>query len=315
MDYTPLIYGAVTAFLITLFLIPILIRKLPKAGLVGKDVNKATQPSIPEMGGIAIVAGLVLGVLIAIATFQEIAPLAFTALITILMVALIGMFDDVVGISHRSKVILPLIAAIPLVLLTIQFPYITLPFIGQIYLAIAYPLLLVPIAVTAVSNLTNMLAGFNGLEAGMGIVACATLGVAGLMEGSIVSAILMFTLTAALTGFIIFNRYPARIFIGDIGTLVIGATIACAIIIGKYEFVGVVVMLPYLTDFVIKVKNGFPREIDFLSLKEGKITTSKVVGLPSLILKLTKGLKEQTLVMILINIEMICCAIAIAMLL
>ena len=102
-----------------------------------------------------------------------------------------------------------------------------------------------------------------------------------------------------------FNKYPAKILPGDVGTLSIGACIASALIIGNFETAGVVVMIPYFLDFVIKIKNGFPKELDFIKIKEGKLYSKKVVGLPSLIMSLTKCISETRLVMYLVSIQFV----------
>jgi UDP-N-acetylglucosamine--dolichyl-phosphate N-acetylglucosaminephosphotransferase len=227
------------------------------------------------------------------------------ALTTILIITIIGIFDDLVTVRHSVKALLPIFASLPLVAVAAGYPYITLPFIGQLYLPILYPLVLIPLAVTAISNLTNMLAGFNGLEAGMGVIACTSLGVVALSKGSLDAAVLLLSMAGALFAFIWFNKYPARIFIGDVGTLSIGACIVSALIIGNFEMAGIVVMIPYFIDFALKAKNKFPREIDFTKLDHGKLTSSKTVGLPSLIMRFHKGISETRLVMALVLLQAI----------
>ena len=51
-----------------------------------------------------------------------------------------------------------------------------------------------------------------------------------------------------------YNWYPAKILVGDVGTLTIGAIIASAVIIGNYEAAGVILMIPYMVDFLIKAR-------------------------------------------------------------
>ncbi len=318
---------AALSFAVTFFSVPVLIRKFSDVGLTGKDVHKSGKPEVPEMGGLAVVAGLVAGVLAAVAflTLSKHGIVSagvlssgglmelFAALATILIIALIGMFDDLVRIRHSIKAVLPLFASLPLVAVAAGHPYLTLPFIGEVYLPIIYPLILIPLAVAVVSNLTNMLAGFNGLEAGLGIVGCTSLGMVALFKGSADAAVLLLCMSGALLAFLWFNKYPARIFIGDVGTLSIGACIASAVIIGNFEMAGVVVMIPFFIDFALKAKNGFPREIDFTKLEKGKLVASKTVGLPSFIMRATKGITETRLVMCIVGLEVFCGAAAIVL--
>jgi UDP-N-acetylglucosamine--dolichyl-phosphate N-acetylglucosaminephosphotransferase len=316
---------SLVAFVVTFFFFtPVLIRKFSDAGLVGTDMHKPGKPKIPEMGGIAVLGGFVFALMIAIGlttlfnsklfsnpAFVGISNLTeiLAALTTILIIGLIGIFDDLVRIRQIVKASLPVFASLPLVSVAAGHPYITLPLLGQLYLPIIYPLILIPLAITSVSNLTNMLAGFNGLEAGLGVVACTSLGAFALFNNRMDAAILLFPLVGALLAFLWYNKTPAKIMPGDSGTLVIGACIASALIIGNFEMVGIIIMIPYFVDFVIKAKNRFPREIDFTTLKSGKLY-SKPVGLPSTIMSLKNGISENKLVMSIISFEVLCGAIA-----
>jgi UDP-N-acetylglucosamine--dolichyl-phosphate N-acetylglucosaminephosphotransferase len=318
--------ASAASFLVTFFSVPVLIRKFSDAGITGKDVHKPKKPEIPEMGGLAVVAGLTFAVILATALMTlsrnrmipEMGSVGandlteiFAALLTILIVSIIGMFDDLVRIRHSVKAILPIFASFPLIAIAAGQPYMTIPFIGQLYLPVIYPLILIPLAVTAVSNLTNMLAGFNGLEAGMGAIGCFSLGVIALAKGSMDAALLLFPMAFALLAFLLFNRYPAKIFIGDVGALSIGACIASSVIIGNFEAAGIVVMAPYLADLAFKIRNGFPREIDHTKLVGGKLVSDKAVGLPSLIMRITKGITETRLVLVLVLLETLCAAVAV----
>ena len=167
-----MILAFIVSFIVTFLCVPVLIRKFKEAGITGKDVNKAGKPDVPEMGGMAIIAGFAAGAFFAIAvttlmhshligesSFIEFSNLAelFAAISTILIVTIIGIFDDLVSIRHSVKALLPLLTALPLVAVAAGHPYITIPFLGQLYLPIIYPLILIPLAVAVVSNLTNML--------------------------------------------------------------------------------------------------------------------------------------------------------------
>jgi len=318
--------ASLAAFSVSFLSVPVLIRKFRQAKMTGKDVHKPGKPDIPEMGGLAVVAGVVLGILSAIAVTTLVTsnyvsapgvPILssltemFAALVTILLIAIIGLFDDLVSVRHSVKAVLPAIASLPLVAIAAGDPYLTLPFIGHAYLPVLFPLILIPLAVTTVSNLTNMFAGFNGLEAGMGLIGCLSLGVIAFEKGSMDAAVLLFSAASALAAFVWFNKYPARIFIGDVGTLTIGACIVSAVIIGNFEMAGVVVMAPYLLDFVLKAKTGFPREIEFTKLQGHKLVASRTVGLPSLLMRATKGITEVRLVQTIVLIELVFGAAAI----
>lgn len=300
--------SCLASFICTPWIIP----KLERAGFVGRDMNKADRRNIPNVGGFAIVFGLSTGVLLAVGlhTFSGTfsghfsPPLILAAFSTILLMSLIGVFDDLFSIHQLIKTVLPLIAALPLVAVNAGTTSMDIPLIGTIDFGVLYALVLIPIGITGASNVTNMLAGFNGLEAGMGSVACLSLGIIALLTGKTESAILLFSMLGALLAFLYYNRYPAKVFMGDGGTLVIGAVLASAVIIGNYEMAGVIVILPYTLDFFIKAANGFPSRNWWGEYVKGKlICRGKPVGLCQAIMKITGGITEKGLVLALISLE------------
>ncbi|OIO20656.1 hypothetical protein COV61_01590 [Candidatus Micrarchaeota archaeon CG11_big_fil_rev_8_21_14_0_20_47_5] len=302
------------SFVITLVCTPKLIRKFRSAGIVGKDVNKSAKPEIPEMGGTMVVMGLVGGVLSAVFLntffdfhFNLIFLLA--ALATILATALIGIFDDLFDMRQSVKAFLPLAAAIPLIAVKAAgSTSLFLPFFGDVELGVFYIVALIPIGVAVSSNLTNMLAGFNGMEAGMGIVIFAAVSAISLALGRVEPAILSLAMLGALLAFIPFNWNPAKIFMGDIGTLTIGSVLACAVITGNFESAGAILVIPYVIDFFIKALNRFPSSGWWGEERGGKLYSpdGKVRGFAQLVMKLSGGISEKKLVLVFIGMEALC---------
>ena len=301
-----------TSFASVLVMLPLLHR----AGVVGPDVHKPDKPKIPEMGGLAIVAGFGAGILVAIAmkTFwPDSFSIDLTALLavlcTVLLTTLIGIADDLFGVRQWLKALLPIIASLPLVSIRAGVSTMRIPLIGQVDFGPFYALVLVPLGITGAANAVNMLAGFNGLEVGMGLVAMGALAVIAGDLHAVTSLVLLLAGIGALLGVIYFNWYPARVFVGDVGTLSIGAIIASAVIVGNFEWAGVVVIIPYALDFLLKAAHGFPSQGWWGELREdGKLHCpgDDPVGLGQLIMKLTGGIHERTLVLTLIGIEALC---------
>ena len=314
-----LIYGAVLAgsFVVSILSLDVLIPKLIQAGITGKDENKPDAPEIPEMGGLAILAGFSAGSLFAIAlyvispTFNLIYLLA--AVITIQIIGFIGLADDLLSLPQWLKAILPLFAAVPLIAVRAGTTAINIPFIGLVDFGMVYILVLVPIAIAVCSNLTNMLAGFNGLEAGMGIVMFATLSALAISSQSYAMLLISLPMLGALLGFLVFNRYPAKVFPGDVGTLTIGVALATAVIIGRYESAGAILMIPYVLDFFVKAANRFPHTHQ--ELKDGKMhpKDGRVRGLVHVVMKGFKGITEPDLVLFFVGMEILFAAIAIGL--
>jgi len=230
-------------------------------------------------------------------------------LCTVLLTTLIGIADDLIGMRKWLKALLPLIAALPLSAVRAGVSSMRLPFIGNVDFGPFYALVLVPLGVTGAANAVNMLAGFNGLETGMGLVAMGSLAIIAANLGATTSLVLLLAGIGALLGIIYFNWYPARVFVGDVGTLSIGAIIASAVIVGNFEWAGVVVIVPYALDFLLKAAHGFPSRGWWGELGEdGRLHCPEdgPVGLAQLVLRLAGGLHERTLVLILIGLEALC---------
>src|SRR3989338_3107292 len=178
MNYLVFIYGIIS-FLATLFVTPWLIRYLRRIGLNVKDQNKENKPFVPISGGLAVLFGVMAGLLVFIfyRTFfstnniglvinERNLMLIFAAMIYLLIITLIGFLDDLVidknkessaGLRQWQKPILTLTAAIPLMAINAGTTEIALPLLGTIDIGIIYPLILIPIGVIGASNMVNML--------------------------------------------------------------------------------------------------------------------------------------------------------------
>jgi len=306
------------SFLASFVLFPAMIFRLKKAGIVGKNMNSKTKEEMAEMGGLVIVAGFGAGIftIIAINTFfdillsiQSISILA--ALSSIFIVTIIGIVDDLVSMPQNIKAFMPLIAALPLIVIKEGSTFMRMPFWGNVNFGLLYTLVIIPLEVTIAANAVNMLAGFNGLEVGMGIIVIGTLIIIAYLIGNVTVLVILLAAMGALLGALYYNWYPAKVLIGDVGTLSIGAIIAAAVVIGNFEIAGTILLIPYIIDFLIKAKNHFP--YSFGIYREGKLYCPKSgpVGLGQLIMKLSRGISEKNLVLILMGIEFMLGVIAI----
>jgi len=310
----------IVSFIVSFISFPIIIPRLKEAGIVGKNMNSEKQEKIPEMGGLVIAIGFGAGIVatIFLRTFFDIflsvslTPI-LAVLSTVLIVVLIGIFDDLISIRQGIKAIMPVFAALPLMAIKEGYSLMKIPGLEIINFGIYYSLILVPLGITGAANAVNMLAGFNGLEAGMGIVAIGSLAIIAYLMGQITSFIILIAALGALLATLYYNWYPAKILVGDVGTLTIGAIIASAVIIGNYEAAGVILMIPYMVDFLIKAKNHFPGKNWWGIYKDGKLycPDSSPVGLCQLIMKLWGGISERNLVLALMGVEAIFGVVAI----
>lgn len=306
------------SFLVSFSGFLIMIPRFKEAGIVGRNKNSLGQEEIAEMGGLIMVAGFSAGtiLIISLKTFFDLFTLVsltsiLAAFSTIMIVSLIGIFDDLISIKQGIKAFMPIFAALPLIALKEGFTVMKVPFIGFVDFGIYYHLILIPLGITGAANAVNMLAGFNGLEAGMGLVAVGSLAIIAYLIGETTAFILSIIMLGVLFATLYFNWFPAKVLIGDVGTLTIGAIIASVVIIGNYEMAGGIIVIPYVIDFIIKAKNRFP--YSFGEYKDGKLYCPEggPVGLGQLIMKVCGGISERNLVLVLMGIEAVFGVVAI----
>lgn len=308
----------VVSVLASIYIIPIIAKKTKKQGIVGKDMNKKERPEIPEMVGLALVIGMVAGFLAfhIISQFSGGQPFdaqIYAGMMTIIMIAAIGAIDDIIRLTQKTKFVATAIASAPLILTMLEKSgIITVPFIGYVDFGIFYALFWIPIGFAVAPNLTNILAGFNGMEAGMGSVMFFFLSLISYLKGMDEVLIFSLPMLGALLAFYWFSKYPSRVFMGDVGTMSIGACLTVAIIVGDFELLGIILVIPYLIDLIIKAYNRFPSTNWWGELHENKLrpVDRKIRGFAQLIMKLTGGIEEKKLVAIFIIMEFFCGLVA-----
>lgn len=236
-----------------------------------KDVNKHNKPLIPYSGGVAVISAFIFTVClyIGINTFyfsrstSLIPVLGMTT--AILITGFIGFLDDNlggwrVGFKQWQKPLLTLPAALPLMAIKAGHTIMSLPIIGRTDLGLLYPLLVVPIGIIGASQGYNMLAGMNGLTVGNAIIIITTISYMAWRIQNFWVTIIGLIMVAALLGFLIYNKYPAKVFEGDILLYSIGAFIASLVILGNTEKIGLILFIPYFIELIIKTKNKYKSE-------------------------------------------------------
>lgn len=294
-----------TGFLATYFFTPIIAKRLEKSHLTGNDMNKKKRPELPALGGLAITSGFVFAMLIVVSANNNFQLMA--AMLTILVVTIIGLVDDLLHTSQKIKAILPALAAAPLVAVNAGKTAMSLPFVGTIELGMLYPLLVLPLGITGASNATNMLAGLNGLEAGLGVVMHSTvlltaLSISATHPEAYWAALISASMLGSLLAFLKFNWYPAKVFIGDVGTLQIGCALATAVVIGNMEKLGIILIIPYLFEFALKASTNFQGQSFGYERSDGTLAAHKVNSLTHVVMN-AGHFTEPQVVLILIAIE------------
>ncbi len=292
-----IVIAVIIAFLIVLLAMPTIIRTLKEKGIVGIDVHKLGKPEVAKGGGYIVLFAIVTSLLVVVGctTFlgtEAVDPALLAALVSILMAGMIGLLDDNIDFRNRTKIVLPLIASIPMVVMAVGTTIISIPFVGTIEFGILYPLIIVPLMMTFIIDSTNMYGGMNGLEAGLAAVNSSAVvsyvfllplftGKA-IMQSQIDAGTVAAALLGAALAFLVYNRYPAKILPGDVGRLPIGAAIAAALILGNMDRLAIIIFAPFAVNFLlyilyrIHVKRTGMEYVKFASPREDG--TLEVVG-------------------------------------
>lgn len=204
-------------------------------GKIGVDLHKEERTEVPEMGGLSI-----LFTLLVVLIFNYLLGLdeLLFPILAIYLIGTLGIIDDIMTLSANQKIFS----------FTVVGSFLAW---GLGYKASGEYLLLGGIFMASV-NFTNMLAGFNGLEIGTGAIASLGLAALSYLRGVESSLTISLATAGALLAFLYYNRFPAAVFPGDVGTLIIGAALFSSILLGDLFIPGTIIFIPYLADAALK---------------------------------------------------------------
>ena len=142
-----------------------------------------------------------------------------------------GLIDDFRPIKALLKFFLQLLAAIIVTAGGFLIRSLTLPYLGSLSLGLfAYPVTV--LWLVGISNAVNLIDGMDGLAGGISAFAALSMGIIALIQGAAVTSVLCFALFGAILGFLVFNFPPAKIFMGDSGSLFLGFCLAVFPLVG-----------------------------------------------------------------------------------
>src|SRR3989441_6738509 len=265
-DHLQVLYGAAAALAIVLVLTPAVGASARYLRLIErKREGERDRPTIPRLGGLA----LFLGIFVPSLAFLPLGGELRGVLIGAGVATTIGAVDDFRGLTWWQKLGGQILAASIPTGFGVWVQRFTFPVIGvhQVPSWIGVPLTV--IGIVAVMNMVNFLDGLDGLAAGVCAISGATFAIIELSLGRIGAAILAAIVCGACLGFLRHNFYPARIFMGDSGALLLGFTLAAVSVQGLLKTAALATLvLPLLvlavpvldTSFVIakRLKHGQP---------------------------------------------------------
>lgn len=218
-----IIVGGLFAFLITFTVIPAIITVAQEKKLYDEpdDTRKLHKLPIPSLGGLAMFIGFIFTILLTV-NFSTEAPEFQYYFASFLIIFFLGMKDDIIIISPVKKFIGQIVAAGILIYkanLVITDMH-GLFGIYQINIILSYLLTLFVFIV--VINAFNLIDGVDGLAGSLGLISSLVFGIFFLINRNIPYATMAFTFAGTLVGFLMYNFHPAKIFMGDTGSLMIG---------------------------------------------------------------------------------------------
>jgi len=260
-DHLEVFYGLVVALGIVVLLTPAVGGMARLLGVVDRSRRRA----VPRLGGLALFLGVFVPALAFLDLTREMRGLLLGAAVA----TTVGAIDDFRGLRWFEKLAGQIVAASIPVGFGIWVHTFTFPVVGREVLPSYVGMPLTALGIVAVMNMVNFLDGLDGLAAGVCGISAATFAVIELDLGNANLAILSAIVFGATLGFLRHNFYPARIFMGDSGALLLGFTLAGISVSGllKTASLGVlflplaVLAVPILdTSFVVakRIKHGLP---------------------------------------------------------
>ena len=196
--------------------------------------RKVHKAAVPNMGGVAIIAALLAATVPVLLLDNVIGKALRTNQIQIIvlfgaagLVGIAGLADDIRRLRVRTKVVFQIAAALALCAVGVCVRTVTAQGIGSINLGwAACPLTI--LWIVGLTNAVKLIDGLDGLAAGICAVGSGAIALFALYTGQPVMAVLMLGLLGSLTGFLVFNFNPARIFMGDCGSMFVGFFLAAS---------------------------------------------------------------------------------------
>lgn len=240
-----LLFSALTAFIVVLLTMPSLIKVARMKHLVDEptEARKLHHRSVPTIGGIIIFAAIIFSYALWFPRGEALRPTdeGYRALYELMGAAygdfkfviaalvllfFIGVKDDIIGFSPVKKLVGHMMVGYILVVMAGIRIHDMHGILGFYELPDSVSIAFSFFVYVVVVNAMNLIDGVDGLAGGVGLIASLAYGIWLYMAGDVALALLAFVLAGALAAFLVFNTHPARVFMGDSGSLIIGAVLA-----------------------------------------------------------------------------------------
>lgn len=208
-----------------------------KAVDVPRDSRRMHKTPIPRLGGLAIFLGFLVSILI----FGRTGPQMAAILVGAILLVALGMVDDVVALKPGIKFLGQIVAALIPTLAGVVITRFTNPFSAGGYFNLE--IFSIPVTIlwiVGITNAVNFIDGLDGLACGVSAIATVTMFVIAVLYSEYQIALMMAALAGACLGFLPYNMNPAKIFMGDTGSMFLGYILAVTSIQGLFKFYAVI---------------------------------------------------------------------------
>lgn len=219
----------IAALVLALVFVPLAMKLAYKIGAVDKpNARKVHTKIMPRMGGLGIYLAYIIVVLATQKMNMQLAGLLLGS--TILVV--LGIFDDMKDLNAKFKLLIQILAAVIVMAFGVRIEFMTNVFGGG---AIYLDILSLPITllwIVGITNAINLIDGLDGLAGGIATIAALSMAVVGWIYGQYLMASMAIILAGATMGFLRYNFHPAKVFMGDTGSLFLGFNLSVLTIMG-----------------------------------------------------------------------------------
>ena len=241
--WAKLLMAGAVAFLVSFAMTPPVKSFAEKIGAVDQpSARRINKIPIPRMGGLAIFLGFVLTVLLFVPLNTQVTGILLGSVI----IALMGAVDDIVSLNAWIKLAGQIVAAVVVIRCGVVFSAITNPNPLSQVTTIQIGWLSVPLTIfwiVACTNAVNLIDGLDGLAVGVSAISSITMLVVSLIVSDPVVSLLLAALTGACLGFVPYNRNPAKIFMGDVDSQLLGFVLGTVSILGLFKLHAIITFL------------------------------------------------------------------------
>lgn len=216
------LFFAAISFVLTYFLVPWVMEIAPVLGAVDyPSTRKVHTKPMPRLGGLAIYIGYIFSLMFFVPHDSRLLGLAAGSSVIVIL----GIFDDIYDIRPHVKLMGQIVAAGILVWSGFVVDFISHPAGGVLPLGL-FSVPLTILWITGITNAVNLTDGLDGLAAGLAAISSLTVAVISMVQGLPLVAGLALILFGSTLGFLKYNFYPAEIFMGDSGSMLLGFNLA-----------------------------------------------------------------------------------------